>query len=137
MQPDGCGCGQRGCEQSQKKDGPRLWRGPKVHNVARLTAPPFSRIGNKVLPFLNRCQEACVNRTPVVKFNNGICAESVRGKSNPDSCVSGFGTSWFGPAHYITKSKGYMYFHLLRIFTFTKPSATRSSETGPGPGGPM
>ena len=37
-----------------KKGGTRLWQVPKVHNVARLTAPPFSRIGNEVLPFLNR-----------------------------------------------------------------------------------
>lgn len=78
-----------------------------------------------------------MNKPPVVNFNNGICAESVRGKSNPNSQVYPDG----GPQrsvriHYIM-GLGYIYFHLLRIFTFTKPSATRSSEAGPRPGGPM
>ena len=39
---------------SHKKDGTRLWRVLKVHNVARHTALPFSRIGNEVLPFIYR-----------------------------------------------------------------------------------
>ena len=37
-----------------KKGGTCLWQVPKVHNVARLTAPPFSRIGNEFLSFLYR-----------------------------------------------------------------------------------
>lgn len=82
---------------------------------------------------------ACANKPLVAYINNGVYPERGCGKSTPGS--HGYPELELPDsvrAHNIF-NMGRMYFRLLRIFTFTKPSAalTREAEVGPGPGGPM